>query len=193
VFIIADCSSSVGLASARLALENGGQVLGVNVSALPAEFEGNAAYRSMQCDLTERGAADAIVSKALSAFGGRIDGFFNIVRVRATEPVTEECAWTDEIRARSLHVNLTSPIRLMRAVMNVMKQQEKGSVVNFIQEAEVLGEANIAHTASTTIILSFEILRTEADAVEQVSTGFSIRQGMLHRVSYQVALGATQS
>jgi NAD(P)-dependent dehydrogenase (short-subunit alcohol dehydrogenase family) len=55
----------------------------------------------------------------------------------------------DETWDRVIAINLTAPVKLMRAVLPTMKQQTSGSVVNVASKAGTSGAAaGIAYTCS---------------------------------------------
>lgn len=53
-------------------------------------------------------------------------------------------------------INLTVPVRLMTAVLPLMKEQKKGAIVNVASKAAISGAAaGIAYTASKHGLVSF--------------------------------------
>ena len=76
---------------------------------------------------------------------GELD-FIEALRTFATDPAARGLA-DDAAVDEMLEVNLRAPIRLMRAVVPLMKRQGAGAIVNI---GSVAGEIGIAGTYSAT-------------------------------------------
>jgi NAD(P)-dependent dehydrogenase (short-subunit alcohol dehydrogenase family) len=143
-------SSGIGLATAKLAVEEGAKVLGIDVSAAP-EALGNLPttdFQFLQIDLTKADAPSTVVSNAVETFGGRIDALLNVAGVMDNNASADSVS--DDMWDRCIAINLTAPVKLMREVLVVMKEQKSGSIVNVGSKASVTGAAaGVAYTAST--------------------------------------------
>src|SRR5215213_7335343 len=93
-------------------------------------------------DVRDPAAVDALIARTLDA-AGRIDALVNNAGIGGTASVLADDADVDEM----IDVNLRAPIRLMRAVVPVMREQRAGAIVNI---GSVAGEVGIAGTYSAT-------------------------------------------
>ncbi len=131
IVVITGASSGIGRAAAARFGRDGAAVLAVGREAAAlaevAQAVERAGGRAMpfEADVTEPGAADAIVAKALATFGG-LTTLVNAAGIIATGTVetTTDRAWDD-----MLDVNLRAPFRLMRAAAAPLTAS-KGSIVN---------------------------------------------------------------
>jgi NAD(P)-dependent dehydrogenase (short-subunit alcohol dehydrogenase family) len=149
VIIVTGCSSGIGLATAKLAVEEGAKVLGIDISAASEALASlpTTDFRFLQVDLTEADAPSRVVSKAVEAYGGRIDALLNVAGVMDNNASADSV--TDGMWDRCIAINLTAPVKLMREVLVVMKEQKSGSIVNVASKASISGAAaGIAYTAS---------------------------------------------
>jgi NAD(P)-dependent dehydrogenase (short-subunit alcohol dehydrogenase family) len=104
-------------------------------------------FQFLQTSLTNADAPQAIVAACQKAFGGRIDALINVAGI--LDGNSGAGAVTDEDWDRVIAVNLTAPVRLMREVIKVMKEQKSGSIVNVSSKAGTSGAvAGVAYTAS---------------------------------------------
>jgi NAD(P)-dependent dehydrogenase (short-subunit alcohol dehydrogenase family) len=148
VAIITGCSSGIGLATTRLFLERGSHVFGIDIGAQPSKLsEDFSTFTFYQADLTSTQAAEHAVAKCVGKHN-RIDVLVNCAGVSdgwsSADTIHEE-EWE-----RVMSINLTVPIRMMKAVLPAMKsQKEGGSIVNVASKAGMSGaSAGIAYTAS---------------------------------------------
>ncbi|OAK96544.1 NAD(P)-binding protein [Phaeosphaeriaceae sp. SRC1lsM3a] len=147
VAIITGCSSGIGLATARLFLERKALVFGIDVGAIPQKLaDEHETFTFHQANLTGSGAVDEAVSRCHQQYG-RVDVLVNCAGVSdgwsSADTVHEE-EW-ESVMA----INLTVPIRLMKAVLPLMKEQKGGAIVNVSSKAGMSGaSAGIAYTAS---------------------------------------------
>ncbi|MFC4068103.1 SDR family NAD(P)-dependent oxidoreductase [Actinoplanes subglobosus] len=93
-------------------------------------------------DVTDTAAVDALVTRAMTVTG-RIDALINNAGVGGDKSVLADEA---EVRA-IVEVNLLAPIRLMRAIVPIMREQRAGSIVNIGSVAGEIG-INGAYSAS---------------------------------------------
>jgi NAD(P)-dependent dehydrogenase (short-subunit alcohol dehydrogenase family) len=148
VVIVTGASSGIGEATAlRLGRPETTVVLAARRAAELAdvarriESNGGAAV-VVPTDVCDPAAADMLVARALEVTG-RIDGLVNNAGIGGIASVLADDADVD----RMIAVNLRAPIRLMRAVVPVMRRQGAGRIVNI---GSVAGEIGIAGTYSAT-------------------------------------------
>ncbi|HEU4348009.1 MAG TPA: SDR family NAD(P)-dependent oxidoreductase [Actinoplanes sp.] len=168
VVIVTGASSGIGEAIALrlgrpgmtlvLAARRTGELAAV---ARRIETNGGAAV-VVPTDVRDPAAVAALVGRAL-AVTGRIDGLVNNAGIGGLASVLAADADVD----RMIDVNLRAPIRLMRAVVPIMKDQESGSIVNI---GSVAGEVGIAGTYSATKFA----LRGMTDSVRRELAGTGI-------------------
>jgi NAD(P)-dependent dehydrogenase (short-subunit alcohol dehydrogenase family) len=148
VVVVTGASSGIGRAIAlRLAARGDTVVL---VARRVAELESVAGRIAASggtalvapADVTDPDAVNALVERALTV-EGRIDALINNAGVGCDSSVL---AGEADVRA-VVEVNLVAPIRLMRAVVPIMRRQGSGSIVNI---GSVAGEIGIggAYSAS---------------------------------------------
>jgi NAD(P)-dependent dehydrogenase (short-subunit alcohol dehydrogenase family) len=89
---------------------------------------------------------DEAVSRCQQQYG-RVDVLVNCAGVSdgwSSADTLHEDEWE-----RVMAINLTVPIRLMKAVLPMMKTQKEGAIVNVLSKASMSGaSAGIAYTAS---------------------------------------------
>jgi NAD(P)-dependent dehydrogenase (short-subunit alcohol dehydrogenase family) len=87
------------------------------------------------------------VKACIEAFGRRIDILLNVAGImdlNHSADTVEDAMWD-----RVIAVNLTAPVKLMREVLVVMKEQGYGSIVNVASKAGTSGAvAGVAYTSS---------------------------------------------
>jgi NAD(P)-dependent dehydrogenase (short-subunit alcohol dehydrogenase family) len=147
VVIITGCSSGIGLATARLFLERQALVFGIDVGAVPQKLaDEHKTFAFHQANLTTSGAVDEAVSRCHQQYG-RVDVLVNCAGVSdgwSSVDSIHEDEWE-----RVMAINLTVPIRLMKAVLPFMKEQKDGAIINVASKAGVSGAVSgIAYTAS---------------------------------------------
>jgi NAD(P)-dependent dehydrogenase (short-subunit alcohol dehydrogenase family) len=148
VVIITGCSSGIGLATTRLFLNRQAQVFGTDISPFKDSLtqEQESAFTFRQADLTKEQAVEEIVTACLAKYH-RIDILVNNAGI--SDGWSSADTLQDKEWERVMAVNLTVPIRLMRAVLPTMKEQKSGSIVNVASKAGLSGASSgIAYTAS---------------------------------------------
>jgi NAD(P)-dependent dehydrogenase (short-subunit alcohol dehydrogenase family) len=148
VVIVTGASSGIGrVIAVRLAARGDTVVLAArraaeleSVAAEIAAAGGTAV--AVPTDVTDPAAVDALVERALTVTG-RIDALINNAGAGGDKSVLADEA---EVRA-VVEVNLLAPIRLMRAVVPIMREQRSGSIVNI---GSVAGEIGISGIYSAT-------------------------------------------
>ncbi|KAL3457938.1 hypothetical protein BJX64DRAFT_292696 [Aspergillus heterothallicus] len=152
VVIITGTSSGIGLATANLALNEGARVIGIDMSdAAPAELEQNPNFHFVSGDISSSNTSQQAAQAATARFG-KVDALFNIAGVMDHYGSVDTV--TDSLWERSLAVNLTGPVRLMREVIPIMRRQRSGCIVNVASKAATSGAAaGVAYTASVFFLL----------------------------------------
>jgi NAD(P)-dependent dehydrogenase (short-subunit alcohol dehydrogenase family) len=145
--LVTGAGAGIGRAAAlRLALE-GARVIAADISAerlasLTAGAPSGAIF-TIAGDLTQ----EANVQAAIKAANGRLDVLANVAGIMdAFLPAAEidDATWE-----RVMAVNVTAPMRLMRAALPLMIEAKRGAIVNIASEAALRGSAGgFAYTAS---------------------------------------------
>ena len=99
---------------------------------LATSYQINAA--AFGCDITDAAAVDRLVGEVKARFG-RIDILINDAAYNKSIPFTDLDGMTFEEWDKIMDVNLTGPMRLMKAVAPVMKAQARGRIVNIASVA----------------------------------------------------------
>nr|BAW27600.1 putative short-chain dehydrogenase [Aspergillus stellatus] len=147
VVIITGASSGIGLTTAIAALAQGARVLGVDVSLSPQSLRDDPNFTFYQGDLVDPSTPGKVVAAAISAYGRRIDALLNIAGVMDNNQSADSVV--DNVWDRCIAVNLTAPVKLMRQVLPVMREQKSGSIVNVASKAALSGAVSgVAYTAS---------------------------------------------
>ncbi|KAJ5474310.1 hypothetical protein N7475_003876 [Penicillium sp. IBT 31633x] len=147
VLIITGSASGIGLTTATQALNQGAKVLGVDVSSVPPSIAEHPNYKFLQGDLTDERTPKKVVETCVNEFGGRIDGLLNIAGIMDRNSSVDSLS--DDMWERCIAINLTAPVKLMREVIHIMRQQKSGSIVNVGSKAATSGAASgVAYTAS---------------------------------------------
>jgi 3-oxoacyl-[acyl-carrier protein] reductase len=81
------------------------------------------------CDITDGAAVERVVGEATGHFG-RLDILVNDAAYNKAIPFPDLDALTIEVWEKIMAVNLTGPMRLIKAVAPVMKAQGRGRIVN---------------------------------------------------------------
>ncbi|MFF5293130.1 SDR family NAD(P)-dependent oxidoreductase [Paractinoplanes globisporus] len=167
VVIITGASSGIGRAAAvRLGRAGFTVVLAARRAAelADAAAEIGSAAVAVPTDVRDPAAIDALVARALEV-DGRIDGLVNNAGVGGKASVLTD----DDVVTETIDVNLVAPIRLMRAVVPIMREQGSGAIVNI---GSVAGEIGLGGVYSATKFA----LRGMNDSVrrELVGTGIGV-------------------
>lgn len=94
---------------------------------LASRYQINAA--AFACDITDGSAVDGVVDAVMKRFG-RLDILVNDAAYNKSIPYSDLDGLTEEVWDKILAVNLTGPMRLIKAVAPVMKAQGGGRIVN---------------------------------------------------------------
>jgi 3-oxoacyl-[acyl-carrier protein] reductase len=94
---------------------------------MASSYQINAA--AFQCDITDQAQVEKLVADVEKRFG-RIDILVNDAAFNKSIPFTDIDSLTIEVWEKIMAVNLTGPLRLIKAVAPVMKRQGRGRIVN---------------------------------------------------------------
>ncbi|OAG39147.1 hypothetical protein AYO21_06698 [Fonsecaea monophora] len=137
VVLITGCSSGIGLATTKACLDAKAQVFGCDVQKPPAELSGLLGFSFQTCDVSKQADISATVEACAKAFNGRIDVLLNVAGI--SDRLGSVDSLDDEEYDRVVAVDLTGPIKLMRAVIPYMRAQQSGSIVNISSRAGLGG------------------------------------------------------
>lgn len=168
VVIVTGASSGIGRATAAR-LGRGGTTV-VLAARRADELETLAAQITaaggravaVPTDVRDPAAVTALVERA-TAVTGRLDGLVNNAGVGGVASIMAD----EAVVATMVEVNLVAPIRLMRAVVPIMREQGSGAIVNI---GSVAGEVGISGTYSATKFA----LRGLTDSVRRELAGTGI-------------------
>ena len=126
--IVTGAASGIGLAIARLYLDEGAQVVAADLEGtdLAAPFAGQGAARTLHVDVTAEDAPARLVDLAMSAFGG-LDILVNNAGICLPGSIEDQSLESWE---RSFAVNVTAPFRIAQAAVPVMKPRAWGRIIN---------------------------------------------------------------
>jgi 3-oxoacyl-[acyl-carrier protein] reductase len=99
---------------------------------LASSYQVNAA--AFGCDITDGAAVERLVGDVTKRFG-RLDILINDAAYNKSVPFTDLDNLTLELWDKIMAVNLTGPMRLIKAVAPVMKAQGRGRIVNIASVA----------------------------------------------------------
>ncbi len=168
VVIVTGASSGIGRATAERLARNGTTVV---LAARRADKLEELAARiaaaggvgvAVPTDVRDRTATDALVERAV-AINGTLDGLVNNAGIGGLASILA----ADDAVEGMIQVNLLAPIRLMRAVVPIMRAQGAGAIVNI---GSVAGEVGISGAYSATKFA----LRGMTDSVRRELAGTGI-------------------
>lgn len=178
--VVTGAGSGIGRATASRVAREGGRVVAVDIAAdrvqdLARSLDG-AQVVPVAADLTDTAAGARIVDAA----GGRVDALANVAGVNDDFSPLHEVS--DAMWSKVFAVNVDGLMRLSRAVLPVMLEAGRGSIVNVTSEAGLRGSASgVAYTASKHAVVGLtrsaafmyakEGLRINAVAPGGVATG----------------------
>ncbi|KIN03240.1 hypothetical protein OIDMADRAFT_178883 [Oidiodendron maius Zn] len=132
VAIVTGCSSGIGLATTKLFIDFGARVFGIDISHFPSPSplpaSRSAGFHFHQTDLLQPTSVADAVASCIAKFRPNIDVLANVAGIMDNY----ECAdsITDATWERVMGINVTVPMRLMRAVLvqGGMKERRSGSL-----------------------------------------------------------------
>lgn len=150
--IVTGAASGIGRAVASRVAREGGRVIAVDISsdrlvALVEEL-GDHDVRPVAGDITTEDGITAIIDAA----DGRIDALANVAGLLDDFAPLHEVS--DSVLERVFNVNVFGVIRLTRAVLPLMIEAGRGSIVNIASEAALRGSAaGLVYTASKNAVV----------------------------------------
>jgi 3-oxoacyl-[acyl-carrier protein] reductase len=99
---------------------------------LASRYQINAA--AFQCDITDGAATERVIGDVVQRFG-RLDILVNDAAYNKAIPFPDLDSLTMEVWDKILDVNLTGPMRLIKAAAPIMKAQGQGRIVNIASVA----------------------------------------------------------
>lgn len=145
--IVTGAASGIGKATASRLAREGARVIACDIAtdklaSLTSELP-EADIVTVSGDLTQQEAIDRVIAAA----GAQIDGLANVAGINDDFSPAGETP--DAVWDRVIAINLTSPFKLMRAVLPHMEQAGRGAILNVSSEAGLRGNASgNAYTAS---------------------------------------------
>jgi NAD(P)-dependent dehydrogenase (short-subunit alcohol dehydrogenase family) len=144
--IVTGAGSGIGRATASRIVREGGRVVGVDVSSerlaeVGAELGDQ--FVAVSADITDPAGIESIIAAA----GSRVDGLANVAGIM--DDMSPIHLVSDAVWDRVFSVNVDGMFRLTRAVLPLMLEAGRGSIVNVASEAGLRGSAaGVAYTAS---------------------------------------------
>ncbi|KAL2783811.1 NAD(P)-binding protein [Aspergillus keveii] len=146
VIIVTGAASGIGLATAQTLLGFGAKVFACDIRPKPDTLASSESLEFLTTNLTKPNVPEEVAEKTLKRFG-KVDALLNIAGVMDTNNSVDTL--TDELWDRCISINLTAPVKLMRAVLPHMIRAGGGSIVNVASKAGISGgTAGVAYTAS---------------------------------------------
>lgn len=145
--IVTGAGSGIGRATALRLLGEGARVVATDIVAdrleALAKDAGTDALVTVAGDVSK----EADIATIVNAAGGTIDGLANVAGIMDNMTPVHEVS--DDVWNRVMAVNVEGPFRFMRAVIPVMLEAGKGTIVNVVSEASLRGSAaGAAYTTS---------------------------------------------
>ena len=166
--IVTGAGSGIGLSTTQALQKYGAKIYAVDISPIPEVLAESEKLKFHQVDLSSPGAPDDIVSKCLSVYG-TVNVLLNVAGVMDAFGSVDTL--TDKSWDRTIAINLTAPVKLMRAVIPSMLNAGSGSIVNVASKAALSGStAGVAYTAAKTgLVRIFSPLSSLIEYLNQIT------------------------
>lgn len=146
VALVSGAASGIGAAAVQRLRAEGAQVVAVGLQGdLLTQVAADWGATALLCDVTDDGQVKAAVAQAL-LLHGRLDVLVNAAGIVLND---DAASITDDAWMRTLDVNATGTMRLMRAVLPEMVARNSGSVVNVASVAAFNAGAGMASYAAS--------------------------------------------
>ncbi len=149
IAIITGSASGMGLAATKLFLKEGAKVVATDIAIakLKEEFSNQKDILTLELDVTSEEQWKTVSEQAVQAFG-KIDILINNAGVSVHKGLLEEDleGWN-----KAISLNLTSVWLGMKTVIPYMQQNNRGSIVNCVSLAAIVGGADngaVAYSAA---------------------------------------------
>lgn len=145
--VVTGAGSGIGRATALRIAREGGKVIASDISAERLDaLVADAPELDLVAVVGDVSEEDAI-ARITAASDGRIDGLANVAGIMDDFTPVHEVS--DAVWERVMRINVTGLLRLSRAVVPLMLDAGRGSIVNVASEAGIRGSAaGVAYTAS---------------------------------------------
>ena len=154
VAVVTGAASGIGRATVVRLVAEGARVLGCDVDEAGLDetrSQAGAGAEVLRADVTRAEDVDAVVSRAVEAFG-RVDVLANVAGIIDNFLPAHEV--DDATWQKVMSVNVDGPLRLSRAVLPRLMEQGGGCIVNVCSQASFRGgTAGIAYTTSKHALL----------------------------------------
>jgi NAD(P)-dependent dehydrogenase (short-subunit alcohol dehydrogenase family) len=147
IVLITGAASGIGRATALAAAREGASLVLADVAAEGGEetarkaTAGGAKAVFVRCDVTRQADVDAMVKRAVDAYG-RLDGAFNNAGIEGAVAPTAD--YPEDAFERVFQVNVTGVWRCLRAEIPAMLKQGKGAIVNTASVAGLVGSRSLS-------------------------------------------------
>ena len=150
--VITGAASGIGRATALAASREGAKLVLADVAVESGESTAKEIGRSggsavfVRCDVTKQPEIDAMVKRAVDAYG-RLDGAFNNAGIEGI--LTPTADYPEDLFERVIQTNLIGVWKCLRAEIPVMLKQGKGAIVNTASVGGLVGAGTFsAYVAS---------------------------------------------
>jgi NAD(P)-dependent dehydrogenase (short-subunit alcohol dehydrogenase family) len=174
--VVTGAGSGMGRRMSEVLAHQGCTVLVVDVDEGKAQQTAAAlnafgSAEAMVVDVTDAGAASAIVERAVT-FNGRLDVLINNAGVLADGQIHDQ---TDERWDTAMAVNVAAPMRLIREALTVMRPSRSGSIVNIGSSWSSRGSVLNTRTGSPEYCASKAALHSVTRSAAQEAAPFGVR------------------
>ncbi len=118
VVLVTGAASGIGLACVKTFIELGACVIGLDINPAITQALKSAAFLGVQCDVTQTQQVKTAIQQGIAAFGG-LDVVVSNAGMFPPSARIEELS--DELLQRSLELNFTSHVKLLREVTPFLK------------------------------------------------------------------------